>query len=102
MVRGAPPLGQNATAKKKVPQGGCNLLRWGSSIPPVMEGTSNSMTNKQGNWFAEAMEEQGRQSGWLARHLGVHVSRVSEWKAGMRIPAQHVPRIRELLGLDES
>lgn len=59
------------------------------------------MTMTEQNWFAKAMEEQGRQSGWLARKLGVHVSRVSEWKAGMRIPEQHVPRIRELLGLGE-
>ncbi len=58
------------------------------------------MAIRQGNWFAEAMEEQGRQSGWVARHLGVHVSRVSQWKAGLPVPAHHVPRIRELLGLD--
>ena len=59
------------------------------------------MTIRQSNWFAEAMEEQGRRSGWLARHLGIHVSQVSQWKAGTPIPAHHIPRICELLGLEE-
>ena len=58
------------------------------------------MTTEQTNWLVEAMDSQGRKGVWLADQLGVDPSRVSEWRAGLRIPERHVTRIRELLGLD--
>jgi len=54
------------------------------------------------NWFAEAMESQGRQNLWIAGKLGVSQSSVSRWRNGIEpIPARHEPRLRYLLNLEE-
>lgn len=51
-------------------------------------------------WLFGELDRQGRRPSWLADQLGVNKSNVSHWKAGLPVPQRHIPRIKELLGLE--
>ena len=46
------------------------------------------------------MDDQGRQSQWLARRMGVSDSLVRYWRTGARrITEQHIARVADALGV---
>lgn len=51
----------------------------------------------------ETLEKRGQSQRWLAKHLGIHESLLTHYKAGRRpVPDDVLRRSADLLGLPES